>query len=71
MPKLRLLTGILMMGGLVAGILQCNSITEEAQSNIHEIYAVATGTAWAIFAYILARAIENIGKSGSDGSDEN
>ena len=45
MKLLRLLTGLLMLAGLVGGFNQCNSITDAAESNIHEIYAVAVGTA--------------------------
>ena len=60
LDKLRILTGIIMIGGLVGGVFECNSITERAESNIHEIFAIATAAAWFIFGYVLARAIENI-----------
>ena len=63
MGGLRLATGIIMIVGLIAGGVECNSILDQAQTSVHEVYAVATAAAYFVFAYILARAIENIGKS--------
>ena len=51
-----------MIVGSIAGGVQWNSILEKAQTSIHEVYAVATAAAYFVFAYILARAIENPGK---------
>ena len=59
---MRIVTGIIMLVGLLYGYIEYSSIMEAAESNIHEIYAVATGAMWFIFGYILARAIENIGE---------
>ena len=66
MGGLRLVTGIIMIVGLIAGGVQCNSILDKAQTSVHEVYAVATAAAYFVFAYILARAIENIGKAIKD-----
>lgn len=66
MPKRRVLSGVIMVLGLVIGFMSCSYATSEAQSNVHEIYAVAFGTALAIFFYILARAIENFGGAEGD-----
>ena len=60
MSALRFFTGIIMIVGLIAGVAECGSIMDNAQSAIHEVYAVATAAAYFVFAYILARAIENI-----------
>ena len=60
MNALRFFTGVIMIIGLIAGAAECSSIMDNAQSAIHEVYAVATAAAYFVFAYILARAIENI-----------
>lgn len=62
MGTLRLITGIIMVVGLIAGVAECSSIHDRADSAIHEVYAIATAAAYFISAYVLARAIENIGK---------
>ena len=61
MRILRVVTGIIMLLGLLYGYAQYHSIMELATSSVHEVYATATGAMWFIFGYILARAIENIG----------
>lgn len=45
MGGLRLITGIIMVVDLIAGGVQCNSILDQAQSSIHEVYAVVTAAA--------------------------
>ena len=61
MKALRVITGVIMLVGLAWGANECSQIMDRAQSAIHEVYAVATAAAYFIAAYILARAIENIG----------
>ena len=57
---MRIVTGIIMLLGLLYGYIEYSSIMELAESSVHEVYATATGAMWFIFGYILARAIENI-----------
>ena len=63
MKLLRVATGVIMLLVLFGGAYECKSITDRAQSAIHEVYAVATAAAYFMFAYILARAIENIAEA--------
>lgn len=60
MKKVRFYTGIFMIVGLVLGLGQCAIITADAEAVIEEIFGVAGAAAWFVFAYVLARAIENI-----------
>ena len=69
MSYVRLISGVVMVAGLVLGTAECTSIHDDAESNIHEVYGVATAAAYFIFAYILARAIENIPKRWPNGGN--
>ena len=48
---------------LAIGAAECQSLKDQAESAIHQIYAVASGGAVMVGGYIVARAIEIIAEA--------
>jgi hypothetical protein len=61
MNGVRMISAIVMLGGLLYGAVECSRIHDRAETIMQQIFAMITAVAYFTFAYILARAIENIG----------
>ena len=63
MRFVRGISAVLMIIGLIVGSTECSSIMDRAESGIHEIFAIATAVAYFTGFYILARALELLGRA--------